>query len=285
MTCPFGILDEGDGAGVVHELGSQLLQLRGDGREDVDAARTNAVGRQDDACSQTRQLLVGGRLLELRAEVVDGGVHELRVGVGLAFHPFGIPVVLVEAGRLLFLDRFPVLVNRGGIARIQLQLRAVGKHEAARTGRVASHHLLLFGEHDLLARKRRSHGRSQTGIARADDEDVRLLVEADRLVAHNGSFARSFRRCRLAGFAAVRAATRQRRSRTRNEASRAAHFQKIPPRKCHRSSFFLDPVAGRLRRLRSAWRSSAHGAQALPADAPCSVSGCGELASPNNWGK
>ena len=142
------------------------------------------------------QLFVGSGLLELRAEVVDGGIDELRVGVRLALDPLGVPVVLVEAGGLLFLGSFPILVDGRGNAGVKLQLRAVGEHEAARAGRVAAHHLLLLGEHDLLARQRRRHGRRQAGIAGADDEDVRLLVEADRLVTHHRSVGAALGRLR-----------------------------------------------------------------------------------------
>lgn len=189
----------------------------------------DAVARQDDARRQTRELFVGSGLLELRAEVVDGGIDELRVGVRLALDPLGVPVVLVEAGGLLFLGSFPILVDGRGNAGVKLQLRAVGEHEAARTGRVAAHHLLLLGEHDLLARKRRGHGRGQAGIAGADDKDVRLLVEADRLVTHNRSVGSAFGRLRAVRRPAAGAATRKRRTCARHDAGRSPNLQKIPP--------------------------------------------------------
>ncbi len=178
------VLDEGAGAHLVLELAAQLLELGLQGRQHVGVARADALGRQDDAGGQARQLLVGGGLLELAAEVLDGAVHELGVGVVLVLGPLGIPVVLVEARRLLLGHGLPGLVDGGGEAGVELGLGTVGEHEPARGGAVAAEGPLLLAEGYLLACQGRLHAGGQARKARAHDEDVGLLGEVDGVGAH-----------------------------------------------------------------------------------------------------
>ncbi len=220
-----GVLDQSRGAQTAADVGAQLLQLGRNGLQDVRTTGTDAVGRQDHGTEQTGQLLFRTRLLIFRAEVVDGGIHETGVGVGLALHPLAEPLVLVPAGGQLLGAGLPVLVDGHGVAGLLLQLGAVGEHKAAGRGGVATDLSLLLGDDDLLARQRRSHGSAQTRVTGADDENVGFLGEVHRRIAHQRCLAGLGKR--LVVGATRRTAAHECRAGAGHDARSTADLQKI----------------------------------------------------------
>ena len=223
-----GILDEGDSAEVVLELGAELLELGLDGRKDVLVARGDTLAGQHDGGTELGQLLHGAGLEEVAAEVLGSAVEELGGSEVLALGILGPPVE-VERGGLPLLGSLPSLLDGGLRAMLELVLRAGGEHEPTGGGRVAAEGTLLLGEDDLLAGEGGLHAGGQAGDAGADNQDVGLLGERD-----------VGRTDQIAGFVGHSSAGTNRSA--SNQASSATELDEIPASNLHKNiPFRLTP--------------------------------------------
>ena len=223
-----GVLDEGDSAEVVLELGTELLELGLDGRKNVLVARGDTLAGQHDGGTELGQLFHGAGLEEVAAEVLGSAVEELGGCEILALGVLGPPVE-VKRGGLLLLGLLPSLLDGGLCTMLELVLRAGGKHEPAGRGRVAAEGTLLLGEDNLLASEGGLHASGQASNAGTDDQDVGLLGERDVGRANQ-----------IAGLISHSSASTNRSA--SNEASGATKLDEIPASNLHKNiPFRLTP--------------------------------------------